>query len=113
MMDDAIDHGYAVDRFGTLTHTRMLEELVQGIDHETLRTTIDEYGLEAVAEHYLRTVIADGTVYADPGEAEAETERILDTDPHAAPRMHAVSVADFADLFTRLGLTQPPTSETP
>jgi hypothetical protein len=104
---------YAVDRFGDLSHTHVLEGIVQGIDAETLRQAIEEYGLEEVAEHYLRTVIADGTVYGDRDEALAETDHILDTDPNASPRMHEVTVADLADLFTRLGLTEPPGSDYP
>jgi hypothetical protein len=112
--DDADDlTGYAVDRFGTMTHTHVLEELVQGIDDETLRHAIAEFGLEAVAERYLRTVIADGTLVGDGDAARAEADGMFDTDPLASPRMHAVTVADLADLFTRLGLTEPPSSDYP
>ncbi len=109
--DDLV--GYAVDRFGNLTHTRVLEELVQGIDDDTLRHAVAEFGLEAVAEHYLRTVIADGTVHADAEAARAEADDLFDSDPLASPRVHAVTVADLADLVTRLGLTEPPSSDFP
>lgn len=105
--------GYAVDRFGTMTHTHVLEDLAQGIDDDTLRHAIAEFGLEAVAERYLRTVIADGTVHADAEAARAEADALFDSDPLASPRVHSVTVADLADLFTRLGLTEPPSSDYP
>ena len=66
---------------------------------------IHEFGLQAVAEHHLRTLIDAGAA-----GAYAEEDRILDTDAHASPTVHPVTVADLADEFTRLDLTEPATS---
>jgi hypothetical protein len=99
---------YAVDRFGDLSHTGVLENLVRGMDEATLRDAIGEYGLEAVATQLLRTLIDDGTLHADAADAHSKADGILDSDAEAAPRVHPVTVADLADLFTRLDLTDPP-----
>jgi hypothetical protein len=97
--------GYAVDRFGNAAHAQMIQLLVRDVDHDSLVQAIAEFGLQDVAEQYLRTLINEGTLHGDEVEAYAEESRILDSDPHASPEVHAVTVADLADEFTRLGLT--------
>ncbi len=108
--DEGTLTGYAVDRFGHAAHAQVLGGFMQDIDHEALYEAIGEYGLQAVAEQYLRTLIGDGTLHADEEAAYAAEREILEADPHAAPEVHAVTVADLADEFTRLGLTEPATS---
>ncbi len=102
--------GYVVDRFGYAPFGHVLGSLVREADLDTLHGAIGEYGLQAVAEQYLRTLIADGTLHADEGTAYAEEDRLLESDPNASPEVHAVTVADLADEFTRLGLIDPATS---
>lgn len=99
---------HAVDRSGVASHTAVVESLVEGTEAGPLREAIAAYGLEAVAEGFLRTLVGEGTAFADEADARAEAERILASDPDAAPRVHPVTVADLADLFTRIGLTDPP-----
>lgn len=103
--DDPI--GYAVDRFGSMRFTEVLASLVHDVDLDTVAEAIHEFGLQAVAEHYLRRLIDDGVLHADAAAAAAEEDRLLDADPHASPTVHAVTVADVADEFTRLDLTDP------
>ena len=102
--------GYAVDRFGYAPYGHVLGSLVRDVDLDSLQEAIAEYGLQAVAEQYLRTLIADGTVHADESAAFAEEDSILAADRQASPAVHAVTVADLADEFTRLDLTEPATS---
>lgn len=102
--------GYAVDRFGYTPFGQVLGSLLREVDLDSLHDTIDEYGLQAVSEQYLRTLIDDGTLYADEASAFAEEDRLLETDPNASPEVHTVTVADLADEFTRLGLIDPTTS---
>jgi len=102
--DDQI--GYAVDRFGNTPFTDVLATLMRDVDLDTVAEAIDEFGLQAVAEHYLRTLIDAGLLHADEAAANAEEDRILADDAHASPAVHAVTVADLADEFTRLDLTE-------
>ena len=99
--------GYAVDRFGFSPHAHVLGSLLREVDLDSLHDAIQEYGLQAVAEQYLRTLIADGTLHADEAAAYAEEDHLLETDPNASPVVHTVTVADLADEFTRLGLIDP------
>lgn len=110
MTDSDILTGYAVDRFGYTPFGNVLGSLVREVDLDSLHEAIAEYGLQAVAEQYLRTLIADGTLHADESAAFAEEDSILEADQHASPTVHAVTVADLADEFTRLDLTDPATS---
>jgi hypothetical protein len=103
-----VDTAYAVDPNGTASHTAVVETLVRGMDERVLRESIGEYGLEAVAEQFLRTLVRDGTLHADAAEATSAADRLLAEDADAAPRIHEVTVADLADLFTRIGLIDPP-----
>jgi hypothetical protein len=102
--------GYAVDRFGSMPFADVLASLVQDVDLDALADAIQEYGLQAVAEQVLRALIDTGVLHADAAGAYAEEDRILDADAVASPTVHAVTVADLADEFTRLDLTDPATS---
>ena len=102
--------GYAVDRFGSMPFADVLASLVRDVDLDTVAEAIHEFGLQAVAEHYLRALIDAGALHADAAGAYAEEDRILDADAHASPTVHPVTVADLADEFTRLDLTDPATS---
>lgn len=102
--------GYAVDRYGGARFADVLDSLLRDVDLDAVAQAIHEFGLQAVAEHYLRALIADGVLHPDAAGAYAEEERILDADPHASPTVHPVTVADLADEFTRLDLTDPATS---
>ena len=102
--------GFAVDRFGSATLADVLAALVRDVDLDQVAAAIDEYGLQAVAEQYLRALIENGALHADEAAAYAEEDRILDEDPHTSPTVHPVTVADLADEFTRLDLTDPATS---
>jgi hypothetical protein len=98
--------GYAVDRFGNAPFADVLASLMRDVDLDTVAEAIHEFGLQAVAEHYLRTLIDAGLLHADAAAAYAEEDRILDDDAHASPSVHPVTVADLADEFTRLDLTE-------
>ena len=102
--------GYAVDRFGSMPFADVLASLVRDVDVDAVAEAIHEFGLQAVAEHYLRALIDAGVLHADAAGAYAEEDRILDADAVASPTVHAVTVADLADEFTRLDLTDPATS---
>lgn len=106
--DDVI--GYAVARYGGATFTDVLASLLSDVDLDALSEAIDEYGLELVTEQALRALIDQGKLHPDEAAAVAEEDRILDTDPHASPALHRVTVADLADELTRLGLTTPAAS---
>jgi len=102
--------GFAVDRFGSMPFADVLAMLLADVDLDALAEAIHEFGLEAVAEQVLRALIAAGVLYADAAGATAEEDRILEADALASPTVHAVTVADLADEFTRLDLTDPATS---
>jgi len=102
--------GYGVDRFGSATFADVLASLVRDVDLDTVADAIHEFGLQTVAEQFLRALIERGTLHADETSAYAEENRILDEDPHTSPAVHPVTVADLADEFTRLDLTAPATS---
>jgi hypothetical protein len=102
--------GYAVDRYGSAALSDVLGSLVRDVDLDMVADAIGEYGLEAVAEQYLRALIDAGALHADEAAALAEEERILDEDPHTSPTVHPITVADLADEFTRLDLTDPASS---
>jgi hypothetical protein len=102
--------GYAVDRYGSAALGDVLASLVRDVDLDMVADAIGEYGLEAVAEQYLQALVDRGTLHADEAAARAEEERILDEDPHTSPKVHPVTVADLADEFTRLDLTDPASS---
>jgi hypothetical protein len=107
MLDPDTLTGYTVDPFGTNSHAAVLEALVREADLDGVQAAIAEYGLEAVAEQYLRGLLDEGRLHADEAAALAEEERRLADDPQASPEVHAVTVADLADEFTRLGLIEP------
>jgi hypothetical protein len=102
--------GYAVDRYGSSSFADVLGSLVRDVDLDLVADAIGAYGLETVAEEYLHALIDRGTLHADEAAASAEEERILEGDPHTAPKVHPITVADLADEFTRLDLTGPPSS---
>jgi len=102
--------GYAVDRFGSMPFADVLASLVRDVDLDTVAEAIQEFGLQAVAEQYLQALIGAGVLHADAAGAYAEEDRILEADAVASPAVHAVTVADLADEFTRLDLTDPATS---
>ena len=102
--------GYAVDRFGSMPFADVLASLVADVDLDAVAEAIHEFGLQAVAEQYLRALVDAGVLHADEAGATAEEDRILDADAVASPTVHAVTVADLADEFTRLDLTDPATS---
>jgi len=101
--------GYGVDRFGSATFADVLASLVRDVDLDTVADAIHEFGLQTVAEQFLRALIDAGVLHADAAAAYAEEDRILDDDAHASPTVHSVTVADLADEFTRLDLTEPAT----
>ena len=105
-----VQTGYAVDRFGSMPFADVLASLVRDVDLDTLAEAIPVFGLQAVAEKYLRALIDAGALHADEAAAYAEEDLILDDDPHASPTVHSVTVTDLADEFTRLDLTEPATS---
>ncbi len=105
-LDETDQTGYAVDRFGNAPFADVLATLMRDVDLDAVAEAIDEFGLQAVAEHYLRTLIDAGLLHADEAAAYAEEDRILAADTNASPTVHAVTVADLADEFTRLDLTQ-------
>jgi len=107
---ETIQTGFAVDRFGSVPSADVLASLVRDVHLDALAEAIQEYGLQAVAEHYLRALIDAGVLHADAAAATAEEDRILDADALASPTVHAVTVADLTDEFTRLDLTDPATS---
>jgi hypothetical protein len=107
--DDA-PTAYAVDRFGSASFAKVLDSLIQDADLDALSAAIGEYGLEAVAEQYLRVLVERGALHAGEDGAYAAAERILAEDRHASPEVHAITVADLADEFTRLDLTDPASS---
>jgi hypothetical protein len=102
--------GYAVDRYGSSTFADVLGSLLRDADLDLVADAIGAYGLETVAEQYLRALVERGTLHADEAAADAEEERILDEDPHTSPVVHPITVADLADEFTRLDLTDPASS---
>ena len=102
--------GYAVDRFGSATFADVLASLVRDVDLDGVADAIYALGLQTVAEQYLRALIDAGALHAYEAAAYAEEDRILADDPHASPTVHPVTVADLADEFTRLDLTDPATS---
>jgi len=117
--DDALDDigfddtlvGYAVDPFGQAVSAQVVGSLLRDADVERLSEVVDAYGLAAVAEQYLRALIAEGTLHADESAAKEERERLLDDDTgFGVPKVHAVSVADLADELTRIGMVEPPPS---
>lgn len=105
-----VSTAYVVDRFGSMRFADVLASLVRDVDLDTVADAIHAYGLQAVAEQYLRALIDAGVVHADAAGAYAEEDRILDADAQASPTVHPVTVADLADEFTRLDLTDPATS---
>ena len=107
---EAIQTGYAVDRFGSMPFADVLASLVADVDLDAMAEAIHEFGLQAVAEQVLRALIDAGVLYADAAGAYAEEDRILAADAVASPTVHAVTVADLADEFARLDLTDPATS---
>jgi len=102
--DDAV--GFAVARFGFARYADVLEGLLSDLDLDALSAAIEEYGLALVADQTLRALIERGALHGDEAAAAAEEDRILDADPNASPSIHTVTVADLADEFTRLGLTE-------
>jgi hypothetical protein len=80
--------GYAVDRFGNAPFADVLASLVRDVDLDAVAEAIDEYGLQAVAEHYLRALIDAGLLHADEAAAYAEEDRILAADAQASPTVH-------------------------
>ena len=103
--------GYTVDRFGQASPAQVVGSLLDQVDLGRVSEAIDSYGLEAVAEQYLRALIADGTLHTEEAAAHEERERLLDDeDGFGVPKVHAVTVADLADELTRLGLLEPPPS---
>jgi hypothetical protein len=102
--------GFAVDRFGSATFADVLASLVRDLDLDMVAGAIGEYGLQTVAEQYLRALIEAGALHADEAAAYAEEDRILDEDPHTSPTVHPITVADLADELTRLDLTDPASS---
>jgi hypothetical protein len=102
--------GYAVDRFGSATLADVLADLVRDADLDKVAEAIEEFGLQTVAEQYLRALIERGSLHPDEASARTEEERVLDEDPHTSPTVHPVTVADLADEFTRLDLTAPAAS---
>ena len=102
--------GYAVDRYGSAPFADVLAALVRDVDLDAVAEAIHEYGLQTVAEHYLRVLIDTGVLHPDAAGAYAEEDRILAADAHTSPAVHPVTVADLADEFTRLDLTEPATS---
>jgi hypothetical protein len=102
--------GYAVDRFGSATLADVLADLVRDADLDKVAEAIEEFGLQTVAEQYLRALIERGSLHPDEVSARTEEERVLDEDPHTSPTVHPVTVADLADEFTRLDLTAPAAS---
>jgi len=105
-LEEADQTGYAVDRFGNAPFADVLASLMRDVDLDAVAEAIDEYGLQTVAEHYLRTLIDAGLLHPDEAAANAEEDRILDEDAQASPAVHEVTVADLADEFTRLDLTE-------
>jgi hypothetical protein len=97
--------GYAVDRFGSATSADVLDSLLRDVDLDAVAEAIEAYGLQTVAEQYLRALIERGALHADEAAAYAEEDRILAEDPHTSPVVHPVTVAELADEFTRLDLT--------
>jgi hypothetical protein len=97
--------GYAVDRHGGGARV-VLDDLLRDLPHDDIRAAVAEFGMQAVAEQYLRTLVADGTLQADEASAHAAADRMLAEDPEASPAVHTVSVAVLADEFVRLGLTE-------
>jgi hypothetical protein len=97
--------GYAVDRHGGGPRV-VLDDLLHDLPHDDIRAAVAEFGMQAVAEQYLRTLVADGTLQADEASAYAAADRMLAEDPEASPTVHTVSVAVLADEFVRLGLTE-------
>jgi hypothetical protein len=106
--DDLV--GYAVDRYGNASFAAVLATLTRDVDLDALGAAIGEYGLQEVAEQYLRVLVDSGRLQASEAAAAAAEDRILAEDRHASPAVHAVSVADLADEFTRLDLTDPASS---
>ena len=102
--------GYVVDRYGSAPFADVLGSLVRDVDLDAVAEAIHEYGLQTVAEHYLRVLIDTGVLHPDAAAAYAEEDRILAADAHTSPTVHPVTVADLADEFTRLDLTEPATS---
>jgi hypothetical protein len=102
--------GYAVDRYGNAVIADVLASLVRDLDLDMVADAIGEHGLQTVTEQYLQALIDAGALHADEASAHAEEERILDQDPHTSPTVHAITVADLADEFTRLDLTDPASS---
>ena len=107
---EALERGYAVDRFGSMPFADVLASLVRDVDLDAVAEAIQEFGLQTVAEQYLQALIGAGVLHADAVGATAEEDRILEADAVASPAVHAVTVADLADEFTRLDLTDPATS---
>ena len=56
------------------------------------------------------TKFVDGSLHADAAAANAEEDGSLGDDAHASPTVHRVTIADLADEFTRLDLSEPATS---
>jgi len=102
--------GYAVDRYGSAAIADVLGSLLRDLDLDIMADAIGEHGLQTVAEQYLRALIDAGVLHADAAAAYAEEDRILDEDPHTSPTVHPITVADLADEFTRLDLTEPASS---
>ena len=102
--DDVV--GYAVNRFAFARYADVLESILSDVNLDALSAAIEEYGLALVADQTLRTLIDRGALHGDEAAAAAEEDRILAEDPDASPTVHTVTVADLADEFTRLGLTE-------
>jgi hypothetical protein len=103
--DEGVWVGYAVDRLGSRDFTPMLAEFVRDLDLDELRAAIDVFGLEMVAEQFLRALIDGGRLLANEAAAAAERVRLREEDRRTSPTVHPLTVADLADEFTRLGLT--------
>jgi hypothetical protein len=99
--------GYAVDRFGSAAFADVLGALIREVDLDRLCDAIDEFGLELVAEQFLKALIEGGRLHGSEAAARVEEDRILGEDRLASPTVHAITVADLADEFTRLDLTAP------
>ena len=102
--DDVV--GYAVTRFGFARFSDVLDSLLSDLDLDALSAAIEEYGLALVADQTLRSLIERGALHGDEAAAADEEDRIMAEDRDASPTVHPVTVADLADEFTRLGLTE-------
>lgn len=103
--DDGVWVGYAVDRLGGRDLTQVLAALLRDVDLDALSAAVGEFGLEMVAEQFLRVLKGSGRLHADEAAAGAERARIREEHGRPLPTVHPITVADLADEFTHLGLT--------